>query len=98
MRYFLTAILAACLGVGAIATVTAPALAAVQHIAISHSPAPVPVFEYGSGAPLESPTMAPDAAKNHACDNYVVQMQKNDYLTHCSQPGIMQVPLVHVPM
>jgi hypothetical protein len=97
MRYMFTAVLAACLAVGAVATVAQAALPAVRHIAIDQSPAQTPTFEYGSGTPLESPTMAPDAAENYACDSCST-LDKSDCTTRCPYPGLVQVPVVRVPL
>jgi hypothetical protein len=97
MRYILTAVLAACLTTGAVATVIQPALPAVRHIAIDHSSVPMPTFDYGSGAAVESPTMAPDAADNHACDG-CSKVDKSQCTMRCAHPGVLQVPVMQLPL
>jgi hypothetical protein len=98
MRRILTAVLAACFATGVVATITPPALPAVRHLAVDHSPAPpLTTVEISQSSPVVSP-LEPAAPPTQAVCTSCPPPNTGACGACPPQPATVHISIVRVPL
>jgi hypothetical protein len=98
MRHLLTGVLAACVAIGAVIVVAQPALPAVRHLAIDHSPAPpLAAVEISNAALVATPITLPSPPPQPVCTS--CPPPNTGACGACPpQPTTVRVGLVQIPL